>query len=322
MQRSFALSTAVIIGSALVLGGCSLFPQTPKPTPSPTPSASPKTNTFSVPDLPSTTTTTTATSSAAPTATASGTTKGGIVKGVTTTTPKTVTVTKTVSNLFDTSFDSWYIINYPGQNYEKELIIYNKSDKPMMYSARAADRVSDTVPVSVNGTFEATGKMLPLSQEIIKLKAVSSDKTPSFTTTVTINFISEQNQILATKTVRITAYTPVGDRLTVNTDTPTSKAGNQTYDVAYRSLAAYPIRIKNRNQRELNFSAKIVNPEAAKVMAFSAKSGVIKSGEWWDTDVHFLKPDTKVDQVTVEFTFTGQDDDPYKATKTITLNIK
>ncbi|HWS22929.1 MAG TPA: hypothetical protein VN226_00640, partial [Anaerolineales bacterium] len=237
--------------------------------------------------------------------------------------PKTTTaVIKTVSNLFDTSFDSWYIINYPGQNYEKELILYNKSDKPVMYSVRAADRYSDSVPVSVNGTFEATGKMLPLSQETIRLKAWSNDQSPGFTTSVTINFISQQNQILATRTVKITAYTPVGDRIYVDTDTPTETAGNQTYDVSYRSLAAYPIRLNNRNQRELNFSAQIVSPEAAKVMAFSAKSGTIKSGEWWDTDIHFLKPDAKVNQVVVEFTFTGTDNDPYQATKTLTLEIK
>lgn len=318
MRRSFALSAAVIVGSATILGGCTLFPQ--KTTLDSTPTPSPKSNSFIVPDFPSTTTTT-ASHSAVPAATTSATTtKGGLVKGTTTT--KTTTVVKTNSSLYDTSFDSWYITNYPGQNYEKELIVYNKSDKPILYSVRAADRFSETVPVSVNGSFEATGKMLPLSQEIIKLKALSSDKTPGFTTTVTINFIGESNQILTTRNVKVTAYTPVGDRINVDTDTATDKAGNQTYDVTYRSLAAYPIRINNRNQRELHFTAKIVNPEAADVMTFSAKSGIIKSGEWWDTDVHFLKSDTKVNQVTVEFTFYATGDDTYRATKTLTLNIK
>ncbi len=318
MRRSLALSLATISASALFFGGCSLIrPNTVAPTPAPTPSSKAD---FPIEEDTQTTTLPKATPSATPkAATPSATTKGGIVKG--TTTQSTKHEARSTS-FYDTSFDSWSIINYPGQDYEKELILYNKSDEPVLYSVRANDRFSDTVPVSVNGSFEATGNMLPLSQATIKLKAVSNDKTPGFTTDITINFISSQNQILATKTVKVAAYTATGDRINVDTDTPTEKAGNQTADVTYRSLAAYPIRINNRNQRNLKFEAKIVSPEAAKVMAFSAKSGTIKSGNWWDSDVHFLTKDARVNQVAIEFTFFDEGNDTYRATKTLTLNLR
>lgn len=306
-----------VISSSVVLSGCTLFPKKETPAPAATPEPT-TTSTFPLFDEELE-----ATDSALPTpspkATASAIPKP-TVKG--TNTQTTVTKTVAVNRYFDTSFDSWRITNYPGQTYEKELILYNKSDKPVMYAVRAADKPADSSPVSVNDSFETTGKMLPLSQAIVKLKAKSSDQKPNFSTTVTINFVSETNQILATKTVTVTAYTPTGDRITVDTDTPTEKAGNQTADVTYKSLGSYPIRINNRNQRELNFEAKIVSPEAAKVMEFSARSGVIKSGNWWDTDIHFTKPDTKVDQVTIEFIFTGQGNDTYRASKTLTIYFK
>jgi hypothetical protein len=252
-------------------------------------------------------------------------TKSGKIAGTTTqtTSPTILTpspTTTTHTNLYDTSFDSWSIINYPGQSYEKQLVLKNKSDQPVMYAARAA--TTATNPVTVNGSYEATGKMLPLSEEVIKLKAVSSDQTPGYTTTVTINFIDQNQHIVATKTVVITAYTAVGDRTEVLTDTPTEVAGNQTATVSYRPLAAYPIRINNRNQRALKFTAKIISGDAAKVMQFSAPSGVIKPGAWWDTDLHFQSPNAKVNQVTVEFTFTPEDGtDPYQSVKTLTLII-
>ncbi len=323
INRATIASSLIIGASALLLGGCSLFPQkttNPEATPAPT-----TTTTGQFPLFDGLDSILDASGSAIATPSAT-TTKGGLVQGVSTpsaTVKKTVTKTTTVttSPLYTTSFDSWYIINYPGQSYEKELILENKSDQPIMYSVRAADRFSDSVPVSVNGSFEATGNMLPLSKETVKIKAFSDTDPAGFTTNVTVNFISQNNQILSTRTVKVTAYTAIGDRFYVDTDTPTDKADNQTYDATYRSLAAYPIRIQNRNQRELNFEAKIVSSEAQGKMAFSATHGIIKSGDWWDTDIHFLKPDTKVDQVTVEFTFTGTGDDPYRATKTLTLKF-
>lgn len=319
MRHSFAFSAVAIIGTAVALGGCTLLPT--KPTPSPSPIATPVTKTT----LPLETGLFASPSATIASPSATKTTKGGLVKGATTptTTTKTLTtVRQPLTTLYDTSFDSWYITNFPGQDYEKELILYNKSDKPVLYSVRAADRFSDSNPVSVNGTFEATGKMLPLSQEVVKLKAQSSDKTPGFSTTITINFINESSQILTTKTVTVTAYTATGDRIHVDTDTPTDKADNQTADVTYRSLAAYPIRLVNRNQRDLKFEAKIVSPEAAKVMGFSAKSGFIRTGNWWDTDIHFLTKDARVNEVTVEFTFFAEGNDTYRSTKTLTLKIK
>jgi hypothetical protein len=247
--------------------------------------------------------------------------KSGQVAGTTAAAPATTVTTSTPqSGLYDTSFDSWSIINYPGQSYEKQLILKNNSDQPVMYAARAA--TTATNPVTVNGSYEATGTILPLSEAVIKLKAVSSDQTPGYTTTVTINFVNQKQQIVATKTVVVTASTAVGDRIEVNTDSPTEVAGNQTATVTYHSLAAYPIRINNRNQRALNFTAKIVSPDVAKVMRFSATNGVLKPGAWWDTDLHFLTPDAKVGQAVVEFTFTPEDGtDPYKSVKTLTLTI-
>jgi hypothetical protein len=312
-----AAAGIIIISSSVILSGCTLFPNKEAATSDPTPAPTAST-TFPLFDeeieatdsaLPSPTPKTTTAATPKPT-----------VKG-TATTQTTVTQTVAANRYFDTSFDSWRITNYPGQTYEKELILYNKSDKPVMYAVRAADKPADSSPVSVNDSFEVTGKMLPLSQAVVKLKARSSEQKPNFSTTVTINFVSEANQILATKTVTVTAYSPTGDRITVDTDTATEKAGNQTADVTYKSLGSYPIRINNRNQRELNFEAKIISPEAAKVMEFSAKSGVIKSGNWWDTDIHFVKPDTKVDQVTIEFIFTAPGDDPYRSSKTLTLKF-
>lgn len=317
MKHAFAYSAAVVITGAIIFGGCTLNPSPFKPQTPSSPTPTPTSITTFPPPESFPTTTTISSASAVPVATVSATptTKSGTVKGATTT--KTTTTTTKPNPLFDTSFDSWTIINYPGQSYEQELIIYNKSDKPVMYAARAADRFSNTVPVSVNGSFEATGNMFPLSQEVIKLKAYSHDQTTGFTTTITINFIDQNHHILATRTVKVTAYTAVGDRSVINANDT-----HQNFTVPYRSLAAYPLRISNNNLRDLHFTAKIVNPEAAAVMAISAKTGTIKSGQWWDTDVHFLNPNTKVDRVTIDFTFTPTgSDDPYRSVNTVTLNI-
>jgi hypothetical protein len=326
MRRSFTLSAAVIIGSATILGGCTLIPSrftlTPTPTPEPTPSE--QTSSFPPPVAP----TTIATQSAVPTATASATTKGGIVKGaITTQTPapktttSTKTVTKTVSNLYDTSFDSWTITNFPGQHYEKELILYNKSDKKVLYAVRAADKYSDTVPVSVNGSFEATGEILPLASTVVKLKAYSSDKTPSFNTNVAINFVSSTNQILATRTVKVTAYTPVGDRTTLNTHKDGDKTGNASVNVTYAPNKSFPIRLVNKHSYKVKWNARFQSSEADGRLVISAKSGTIEPGEYWDTDIHFTSKDIgPMTQAILEVTFERENGDS-KEVKTLTINV-
>jgi hypothetical protein len=323
MRRSLILSTAVIIGSATILGGCTLIPSrftlTPTPTPEPTPSE--QAPSFPPPVAP----TTIATQSAVPTATASATTKGGIVKGATTATPKTTTpaktVTKTVSSLYDTSFDSWTITNFPGQHYEKELILYNKSDKKVLYAVRAADRYSDTVPVSVNGSFEATGEILPLASTVVKLKAYSSDKTPSFNTNVTVNFVSPTNQILATRTVKVTAYTPVGDRTTLETHTDADKTGNATMTVTYAPNKSFPIRLVNKHSYKVKWNARFQSSEADGRLVISAKSGTIEPGGFWDTDIHFTSQDIGfMTQAILEVTFERESGGSQEV-KTITINV-
>jgi hypothetical protein len=311
------IRTSVIISAAVLAGGCQLI--NPKSAevkivkPTPTPSTSSLSSEIYTPVSTPEPTAVPATQSAVKN------TPKPQVKGTTTTSTKTVTTR--ISPLYDTSFDTWEITNFPGQEYEKELTLYNKTDKKVLFAARAADRFSDFAPVSVNGSYEATGEILPQAIATIKLKAFSSDKNPSFQTNVTINFVNENNQIVSTRTVKVTAHTPVGDRANLDSNNDGNKTGDATMNITYSANKAYPIRLNNKHSYKVNWTAKFASSESDGKLVLSAKSGSIEPNSFWDTDIHFTTKDIgPMTQAVLAVTFT-RDGGSESETKTMTINV-
>ena len=333
MMAKSITRTFLIISAALLAGGCQLInPKISLFKPSPSVSPSPKATTETYTPLPTlepfATPVATPTPSATPSATlktksTTPTTKGGVKGTSTTSTAKTTTTTvvSRTSPLYDTSFDTWEITNFPGQDYEKELIIYNKSSKKVLFSLRAADKFSETVPVSVNGSFEATGEIAPQSSTSVKLKAYSNDKNPNFTTNLTLNFVDESNQIISTRTVKVTAHTPVGDKTTLESNTDADKTGNATINVTYSPNKSFPIHLVNRHSYKVNWTAKFMSSESDGRLVVSAKSGSIDPGNFWDTDIHFTSKEIgPMSQAVLQVTF-NRDGNNASETKTITINV-